>query len=87
EFDARPNVHIASGNVHHVLAGANQVVTVNSGAGFEALLYCKPVTLFGRSDYWQAARTWRNGRDVFEEAARTPRHIKKFLYWYLTQQM
>lgn len=42
-------------NIHSCFQRARRVVTVNSGAGFEALLYRKPVFNFGKADYHYGA--------------------------------
>lgn len=42
---------VSSGPMARLLAGASAVVTVNSTAGFEALLYDKPVLALGRNFY------------------------------------
>ncbi len=38
-------------SIHDILPRAQGVVTMNSGVGFEALLYEKPVVCLGRADY------------------------------------
>jgi hypothetical protein len=45
------NVQVFDGNVHDAIKGANKVVTVNSGVGFEALLQLKTVITTGLCDY------------------------------------
>lgn len=38
-------------SIHEVIARAESVITVNSGAGIEAILHNKPVVAFGRAEY------------------------------------
>ena len=38
-------------SIHQLIAGAKVVVTVNSGAGLEAILHGKSIFTFGRADY------------------------------------
>ncbi|MBX9750139.1 MAG: hypothetical protein K5Q68_11035 [Roseococcus sp.] len=42
-------------SIHDIIPRAQGVVTMNSGVGFEALLYEKPVVLLGRADYAEMA--------------------------------
>ncbi|MET0280967.1 MAG: hypothetical protein ABW278_07570 [Steroidobacteraceae bacterium] len=46
-----PRVHFVDAPMRQLLAGAAAVVTINSTAGFEALLYDKPVLALGRNFY------------------------------------
>ncbi len=52
--EADGGVMISLDNIHTLIKNAIAVCTVNSGVGAEALLYEKPVYVFGRSDYMQA---------------------------------
>ena len=54
-LDSLPNVRVFNANIHHVLQRVGAVVVSNSGVGFEAGLYGKPVYVLGRSDYESAA--------------------------------
>jgi hypothetical protein len=42
---------ITTASIHDIIPRAQGVVTMNSGVGFEALLYEKPVVCLGRADY------------------------------------
>lgn len=44
-------VHLATGSVHRLIAGADAVLVANSGVGFEALLHGRPVFSYGRAEY------------------------------------
>lgn len=44
-------VHITSASIHDILPSASLVVTVNSGVGFEALLYGRRVITVGAAEY------------------------------------
>ena len=86
----KAEVFICQANVHTILEKADHVACVNSGTGFEALLHLKPVTLFGRSDYFPATTTCRDpiqGPDLLSGPAPKPDWIKKFLYWYLAENL
>lgn len=48
-------VHWSEAHLHDVIRHADGVVTINSGAGFEALLAGKPVVCLGRAEYDAAA--------------------------------
>jgi capsule polysaccharide modification protein KpsS len=38
-------------SIHHLIAGASAVITINSGVGSETLLHRKPLYCLGASDY------------------------------------
>lgn len=46
-----PDIFEATGSIHKIIAGATAVYTMNSGAGFEALLHGKRVFTTGHCDY------------------------------------
>lgn len=56
-------IRITQESIHELIPRSEAVFTVNSGVGSEALMYEKPVYLFGRADYQLA--TWRVG-SVFD---------------------
>ena len=85
-----PDCYQARGPIHALLAKADQVICVNSGVGFEALLHEKHVLLFGRSDYhFACAQAEKNEglERVFQIPKIAPEIIRKFLYWYLNFQV
>lgn len=45
---------VSTASVHTLLPKAKCVVTLNSGVGFEALMYLKPVVCLGKADYSKA---------------------------------
>ena len=53
--------------VTELIAGANTVITQNSGVGFEALLLGKPVLCAGMSEYAGGCLIWRS-REEFAQA-------------------
>ena len=58
-------------SIHDIIPGAQAVVTLNSGVGFESLLYEKPVVCLGRADYGGVAfplRDTRTSATEMEEA-------------------
>jgi hypothetical protein len=77
-------------NIHDVLSAARCIATVNSGAGFEALLHLKTVLSFGASDYQAATRQIMRvdqiGEALTDDAVVTQKTIKAFLYGYLRRR-
>ena len=73
---AQPHVQLVDANIHDLLAECAAVLTVNSGVGFEALLYEKPVFAFGHSDYHWATRRMRTleALDQLPDVLRRPHH-------------
>ena len=70
------------------LQNCDYLVTQNSGVGFSALFFGKPVVLFGRSDFHHIAL---NVHDLGVARAMTlaPSHAPdyaSYLYWFLQQQ-
>lgn len=52
-----PRFAIIDASIHDIFAACDGVITINSGVGFEALLYGLPVLAVGKSDYNLAATT------------------------------
>lgn len=82
-FDSR-------GHIHDVLQLASAVAVINSGVGFEAMIYDKPLLSFGRAIYDVAVGrvTKADIDDVYlalmneSVASRTERY-RKFISWYV----
>ena len=51
-------------SIHKLIAGSSAVYTVNSGAGFEALLHNKRVFTAGQCDYHWATNTLKSDKDI-----------------------
>lgn len=51
---ASGRVQISTASVHALLRKCRCVVTLNSGVGFEALMYLRPVVCLGKTDYAKA---------------------------------
>lgn len=51
-------------SIHELIPKAHAVFTANSGVGSEALMYLRPVYLFGKSEYAHAAHTLSSIREV-----------------------
>ena len=85
------NVSIASDiSIHELLPLSKAVVTINSGAGFEALIHLKPVITLGKADYSAATYECKDVEDIknckqFINAPADKLQIKKFLYAYLNR--
>lgn len=60
------DIILSDANIHTLITGADGVVTVNSGAGAEALLYLKPVITTGDSDYAAATRLVSTEEELLE---------------------
>lgn len=65
-----PHVVPSQHSIHRILPGAAAVVTVNSGVGFEALLYGKAVFTAGHCDYHWVTRRIETARDIERLPAR-----------------
>lgn len=61
---ASPSVVITDASIHDLIPHADRVVTVNSGVGFEALLYGKPVITMGASEYGVVTTQCRSENDL-----------------------
>lgn len=82
-----PRVIITNARIHDLLQAAAAVVTVNSGVGFEALLYGKKVITTGRSDYQYACELAANPQQLEQLLASVSEpvdidKIKRFLWYY-----
>ncbi len=85
-------IFVETGHVHDLIGSAKAVVVINSGVGFEAMLYGKPVLSFGRAAYDAAVTPVRPGglADAYRtalaepDAARTARY-DRFASWYVYQ--
>ena len=77
-------------SIHELFPKCQAVVTINSGAGFEALLHLKPVVTLGRVDYSPATFNCSTIQDIkdcksFIEAPDiSPDEIKRFLHAYIS---
>ena len=86
------NSHVTqfSGSIHDAIPNAAGVIVINSGVGFESLLYKKHVFVSGHCDYhWVAHKIYSVG-DIkkIPEILKTPvdeDKIIKFVYYMLTE--
>ncbi|GAB5459465.1 MAG: hypothetical protein Hens3KO_24950 [Henriciella sp.] len=85
---------IVADGLFDLLHGAEAIITANSGVGFEALLYLKPVITTAQSDFRQVVRECdteaklRAALSDLDESPfgyASPDLIKRFLYIYLRQ--
>jgi hypothetical protein len=84
------DICLVTGNVHDILPRARAVCVVNSGVGAEALIYEKPVYVFGRADYMPACFVCREPgefSDQFEvdKAKLSPSELRRFWFAYRTK--
>lgn len=82
-----PNFHLTTASVHSILPHCAAVFTVNSGVGSEALLYSRPLYVFGGADYELAAHQIRSIEDLIESTSPihsklSPDMIAKFYFYY-----
>jgi hypothetical protein len=80
-------IQIATGNIHDIIPASSAVCVVNSGVGAEALLYEKPVYVFGRSDYMSACFVCKDQGDfsrqfVLGATRLSASDFRKFWYLY-----
>lgn len=84
---SRGDIVLTDASIHVLIPRSLGVCTVNSGVGSEAMVYLKPIYLFGEADYNWVGYLIASYGD-FEDATRslTPRRstkdIKRFLYYY-----
>lgn len=78
------------GHVHDLIKRANAVIVINSGVGFEAMLYGKPVLTFGRAVYDTATRPVTAATlaaSYHDEIARSPKERQQayasFIDWFV----
>lgn len=81
------DIVVTLGNIHDLIPASQAVCVVNSGVGAEALIYEKPVFVFGRSDYMGACFVCKNEGDFekwFSEnrTQLTGPELRKFWYFY-----
>lgn len=58
EYVDNKKIFLSNASIHNLLPACKGVITGNSGVGFEALIYLKPVFLYAHSDYKWAC--WTN---------------------------
>ena len=85
-----PNVIQYTGSIHDIIPNANGVVVMNSGVGFESLLYKKHVFTSGICDYHWVTHNIYSVDDIktIPEILKTPvdeEKIIKFVYYMLTE--
>lgn len=84
------NVIVTEASIHDIIPNAGAVYTVNSGVGFESLLYLKRVFVSGHCDYRWAATTVRtideirNTMHLLDEPV-DKELIVKFMHYMLTE--
>lgn len=80
--------NIVRNSINYLIPRASAVYTVNSGVGFESLLYGKPVFSSGHSDYHWVTERVRSYEDILnkKECFDVDRDkVIKFLYYYLSE--
>ena len=86
-----PNVTVAGEiSVHDLIRECLGVVTINSGAGFEALMHLKPVVTMGAVDYSGATLNCGTAADIHLVRTHLERPVdevarKKYLHAYLAR--
>jgi hypothetical protein len=74
-------------SIHSLIAGADAVVTVNSGVGSEAAIHLKPVYTFGAAEYAPIVHNVGSEADFVAKTspirlAVSEENIKRFVYFY-----
>lgn len=85
-----PNVQFSDASIHELIPNSEGVITVNSGVGFEALLYRKHVFTAGEVDYHWVTNTLDNIesiKDIISKIKTQPdtNAINKFLFYMMTK--
>lgn len=90
--DPRRGVHVVDDHIHDLILGADRVVTINSGTGFEALMLGRPVISCGASDYHHLTTRVRSAAEL--EAALDARPVApdrqtraSYAFWFLGQMV
>ena len=81
------DIVVTLGNIHDLIPASQAVCVVNSGVGAEALIYEKPVFVFGRSDYMGACFVCKGEGDFERQFSEnktrlTGPELRKFWYFY-----
>lgn len=87
------NIIITHCSIHSLIPNSLCCMCVNSGVGFESLLYNKPVISFGKSDYdsctYQCKNIFEINNDMIKNCITkyydNKIYIDKFLYYYLNE--
>jgi len=87
-LEKEKKIIIYKGDISTAIKHSTGVYTINSGVGFEALLYLKPVTTFGKSDYSYCTRNINDleqlKRKLFVKySSDMKKKIKQFVFFYL----
>jgi hypothetical protein len=74
-------------SIHSLIAGADAVITVNSGVGSEAAIHLKPVYIFGAAEYAPIVHNIGSEADFAAKTnpirlAVSEESIKRFVYFY-----
>lgn len=84
-------VVISDASIHDLIPNADMVVTVNSGVGFEALLYDKPVITLGASEYGVATTQCRSVPELLSAINSPPavdlNMTRRFVWLYLNKSV
>ncbi len=84
------NVIVTNASIHKIIPNASGIYTVNSGVGFESLLYQKQVFVSGHCDYHWVTNTVRTSEDIRNSFSRLEQTVDKttiikFIYYMLTE--
>jgi len=85
-----PNVYFSDASIHKLIPKSSGVITVNSGTGFEALLYGKHVFTSGDSDYEWVTHKLVTEQDIVNipniiKSSPNVDSINKFLFYMMTE--
>ena len=85
KLSKKVTVYIGKSNIHEFIEKANCVILANSGAGFEALMYSKPIIAWGYPEYHWVSYNLRHLSDLIRAIKLdwfNKENCRKFLYWY-----
>ena len=90
------NIHISTGNIHHLIKNSKFCVMVNSGVGLESLMHLKQVVTTGLSDYSICSHYATNKQELFKHLDLLNKgsnnkysaiDIKSFLHYYFSNYL
>jgi hypothetical protein len=90
QLSSSGEIVVRADSIHGLIAGADAVITVNSGVGSEAAIHLKPVYIFGAAEYAPISHSIATEAEFVEKTSPiglpvTSDSIKRFLYFYRTR--
>jgi hypothetical protein len=87
QLSADGAIVLRNDSIHSLIAGAEAVITINSGVGSEAAIHMKPVYIFGAAEYAPIAHSISSEAEFAEKTSpiRLPVSedtVRRFVYFY-----